>query len=683
MSSEFSLLDAFSGMSLAVKAMILITIISIILLVMWSEKNGDLSNNNTVDHRVKKGPYGDARFATKQELAEQYEIINYNPKQWRKGKNLPKEPGYLLGDWHVKGKVKNKRGIPKYIDKHGHWYGGTVKSYLCTRDTHVLLTASSGAGKTAFFLDPQIEYSLATGISFAVTDTKGDIQRTYGEVARKYYGYNVVLIDLRNPMRSSKFNVINMVNKYTDKYRACEDPNSEEAIQYLARRETYAKIAAKTIITSGTDGNFGQNAFFYDSAEGLLTACILLVSEYATDPAARHIISVYKLIQAISGQEIDEESGEMITGIEAVLNKLPDDSKIKMFAGSAAQGGGESQASVISTAMSRLLSFIDSETEQILCFNSDIDAEEFVQNKTMLVLTMPEEFNTRYFMVSLIIQELYRELLTIADLNQGHVPAVNGFRGKNPRVMLYLDEFGTLPKIDSAEMMFSAARSRGIFFIPIIQGSVQLEKNYGKEGAAIIRDNCQIQMYTGLSPTTNDAEILSKELGTYTARGSSISQSNNSNTLSNKKNRTYNMVSVKLKTPDQIRNMPQGDFIILRTNNHPMQVHFDLFLDWGIPPFKDKSDPNIQSAHQVAYTSREEIVANILNKRGNPAKDFVQKSDFDAAVQNMHEQKAQDQKEYEDAQKQREIEEENRANHISFAGVDEDLEQDPYYDNYG
>ena len=73
-------------------------------------------------------------------------------------------------------------------------------------------------------------------------------------------------------------------------------------------------------------------------------------------------------------------------------------------------------------------------------------------------------------------------MLAVADEEGGKL--------KN-RVMFYLDEIGTIPKIDSAEMMFSAGRSRKISIIAIIQSLAQLEKNYGKEGSSIIIDNCQ------------------------------------------------------------------------------------------------------------------------------------------------------------------------------------------------
>ena len=67
-----------------------------------------------------------------------------------------------------------------------------------------------------------------------------------------------------------------------------------------ARAEKFAKILAKTIISADGNTDHGQNAFFYDAAEGLLTSAILLTAEYLPQKDGeekRHIISVFKLVQ--------------------------------------------------------------------------------------------------------------------------------------------------------------------------------------------------------------------------------------------------------------------------------------------------------------------------------------------------------------------------------------------------
>ena len=150
----------------------------------------------------------------------------------------------------------------------------------------------------------------------------------------------------------------------------------------------------------------------------------------------------------------------------------------------------------------------------MLCFGTAIDAEKFCNEKSAIFIVLPEEDTSKYFMVSLLIQQLYREILVIADENGGKL--------KN-RVMFYCDEFGTFPKIEGAESMFSAGRSRKISIVAIIQSFAQLEQNYGKQGMEIITDNTQLTVFGGFAPNSQSAEVLSKALGEQTVLSGSVS----------------------------------------------------------------------------------------------------------------------------------------------------------------
>ena len=140
------------------------------------------------------------------------------------------------------------------------------------------------------------------------------------------------------------------------------------------------------------------------------------------------------------------------------MDRLPADHKARWFSGAALSTGDQAMASIMSTAMSRLNAFLDSEMEQVLCFNTAIDAEKFCNEKSAIFIVMPEENPNSFFMVSLLIQQFYREILAVADENGGKLPN---------RAMFYCDEFGTLPTIQSAEMMYSASRSRRLSIVSI------------------------------------------------------------------------------------------------------------------------------------------------------------------------------------------------------------------------
>lgn len=432
--------------------------------------------NSIKSKTVGNGQHGTARWASKREIKDIYTKVPYEPSKWREDpKSRPKDQGIVVGCETV---------------------GKDTIGLVDTGDVHCMMVGAAGVGKTAFWLYPNIEYACASGMSFMSTDTKGDIMRNYGSIASKYYGYNISVIDLRNPMRSHGNNLLHLVNKYMDLY--AEHP---ETIVYKAKAEKYAKIIAKTIILSGMDaGSFGQNAYFYDAAEGVLTASILLVAELCK-PEERHIVSVFKIIQELLQPSNNRQQKNQF---HSLMAKLPEDHKAKWFAGAALNTSEQSMASVMSTALSRLNAFLDSELETILCNDTEIDAEKFCSETSAIFIIMPEEDSSKYFMVSLIVQQLYREILAVADENGGKL--------KN-RVVFYCDEFGTLPKIESAEMMFSASRSRRVSIVPIIQSLAQLEKNYGKEGAEIIVDNTQLTVFGGFAPNSETAQVLSKSLG--------------------------------------------------------------------------------------------------------------------------------------------------------------------------
>ena len=413
--------------------------------------------------------------------------------------------------------------------------------------------------------------------------------RNYGNIA-KGYGYRVSVIDLRNPTRSNGNNLLHLVNKYMDLYQG------SNALVHKAKAEKYAKIISKTIILSGMDAaSFGQNAYFYDAAEGLLTATILLVAEFC-EVKERHIVSVFKIIQELLAPSGKKGKNQF----QQLMELLPDDHKAKWFAGSALNTAEQSMASVMSTALSRLNSFLDSELEQLLCFDTEIDAEKFCSEKSAIFVIMPEENPNTFFMISLIIQQLYREILAVADENGGKL--------KN-RCVFFCDEYGTLPKIESAEMMFSASRSRRLQIVPIIQSFAQLEKNYGKEGAEIIVDNTQLTIFGGFAPNSNSAETLSKALGSRTVMSGSVSRSRNDPSES------LQMIERPLMTPDELKSMPKGQFVVMKTGEHPMKVKLKLFFKWGIQ-FDEKHPYTVadNGSRKVAYAEKEEIINGIMKK---------------------------------------------------------------------
>lgn len=553
------------------------------------------SNNYSLNGIKKKtvgqGQHGTARFSTKAEIKKTYTKIPFDVENWRQGKNLPKVQGTVVGC-----RTKGKR----------------TYALIDEGDVHTMMIGAAGVGKTAFFLYPNIEAACASGMSFLSTDLKGDVARNYGTIAKKYYGYNVSVIDLRNPTRSDENNMLHLVNKYMDIYKS-----NKTNLQAKAKAEKYAKITAKTIINigGGDYSSMGQNAFFYDASEGLLASLILLIAEFG-EKNERHIVSVFKMIQDLLTPIAEEKKAEKKgqakpkNGFKILMEKLPDEHKAKWLAGSALFAADQAMMSIISTALSRLNSFIDSELEQILCFGTAIDAEKFCNEKSAIFIVLPEEDISKYFMVSLIIQQLYREILVIADENGGKL--------KN-RVMFYCDEFGSFPKIEGAEAMFSASRSRRISMVAIIQSFAQLDKNYGREGQEIITDNTQLTIFGGFAPNSQSAEVLSKALGEQTVLSGTVSHGRD-------KSQSLQMIGRPLMTPDELKSMPKGQFIVMKTGTHPMISPLKLYFKWGIE-FEEPYVLEDKGARKVTYMSKDGLMREVEMKY--PQKKKILPVEFD------------------------------------------------------
>lgn len=538
--------------------------------------------NGIKSKTVGDGQHGSARFATNRELLHTFKNVPYDPVRWRKlgpkstELNLPQ--GVIVG-------CKSKRQL--VFQPEQKWpFGIREQTYALvdTADVHTMMIGAAGCGKTAFWLYPNLEYACAAGISFLTTDTKGDLFRNYGNIC-KTYGYDVAVIDLRNPTKSDGNNLLHLVNKYMDLYKG------SGKLAHKSKAEKYAKIISKSLIYSdGSASSFGQNAFFYDAAEGLMTAVILLIAEFAK-PEERHIVSVFKLIQDLLGPTELKGANQF----HLLMEQLPSDHKARWYAGSALNTSEQAMQSVMSTAMSRLNAFLDSELEQILCFDTAIDAEKFCSQKCAVFVVLPEENPNTYFMVSLLIQQLYREILTVADENGGSL--------KN-RVMFYCDEFGSLPPISSAEVMYSASRSRKLSIVSIIQSYQQLEKNYGKEGASIIQDNCQLTIAGGFAPTSETADIISKALGTRTVMTGSVSRGH-------ERSQSLQMTERSLMSPDELKSMKPGSFIVMKTGTHPFISNLKLFTKWGIAFDKGIFTVPDKAARTVCYASKNTILAAI------------------------------------------------------------------------
>ena len=68
-----------------------------------------------------------------------------------------------------------------------------------------------------------------------------------------------------------------------------------------------------------------------------------------------------------------------------------------------------------------------------------------------------------------------------------------------------------------------------------------------------------------------------------------------------------------MMTPDELKSIPKGEFVVMKTGSHPMRTRLRLFLDWGITFGEPYQTPE-HGQRKVYYAGWEELEAAIQNR---------------------------------------------------------------------
>ena len=94
--------------------------------------------------------------------------------------------------------------------------------------------------------------------------------------------------------------------------------------------------------------------------------------------------------------------------------------------------------------------------------------------------------------------------------------------------------------------------------------------------------------------------MLSKALGSRTVLSGSVSRGKNDPSQS------LQMMERALLTPDELKSIPKGSFIVMKTGTHPMRTRLQLFLNWGITFGEPYVVPE-RANRAVAYANRVDL----------------------------------------------------------------------------
>lgn len=120
-------------------------------------------------------------------------------------------------------------------------------------------------------------------------------------------------------------------------------------------------------------------------------------------------------------------------------------------------------------------------------------------------------------------------------------------------------------------------------------------------------DNCQDTIFGGFAPNSQTADALSNAMGSRTVMSGCISRGKNDPSQS------LQMMERPLMTTDELKSIPKGSLVVMKTGTHPMKAKLRLFFDWGITFGYVYTVP--EKAHRkLCYADKQTLEKRILRK---------------------------------------------------------------------
>lgn len=436
-----------------------------------------------------------------------------------------------------------------------------VRMSLDTRKTglnnNVLIIGGSGAGKTFYEVKPNL---MQLNTSFIVTDPKGEILRSQGELL-KQNGYNVRVINLLEMENSDCYNPFVYIREETD----------------------VVKLVTN-LMSNTTPKNAAPNDPFWDKAEGMFLQALIFYVWLEMPPASRNMKSVMELLSEAEVVEKDKVSDldARMAFLEATSPLGKEHPAVKQY-NKCMRGAGDTIRSIIISANSRLAKLENKQVMRMLS-KDDLNLAELGTGvnadgctKTALFCVIPDSDKSYNFIIGLLYTQIFQELYYQADFNYG---------GRLPiHVTFLLDEFANVALPDDFCSLLSTMRSREISSVIIIQNLAQIKALF-KDTWETITGNCDTTVYLGGNEQSTH-DYISKLLGKMTIDKKSSGETKGRQGSSS---RNIDVLGREILTPDEVRMMDNKKCLVFIRGLNP--VLDNKYFTPKHPRFAQSADGN-------------------------------------------------------------------------------------------
>lgn len=535
-------------------------------------------------------------------------MAQYYDSKWITEKELETDPKFMYNTYKTLPSVKKSGIVIRNVVKNGKL---NVNLY---NPIHTLVIGTTGSGKTTLIIDPSIRILSATAEKpcLVITDPKGELYIKHSKQL-KQQGYRVMVLDLRNPYASTRWNpMANAFVQYHEaknlekqvrvhkggkpqQYKLKLASNSFQNVWYeynglayadkqqlindlnVKRQEMMdqAENELREIAVNIVPIENKQDPSWERGAQDFLYGLMLAMLEDSLDPKLNMTLEKFNFYNLrMIATKTDPDPDNMYGTLREYCGGRAKFSKVQALTSTLINNAPNTMRSYMGILLSRISIFQDGGICYATSF-SDMKFDDFVDKPTALFIKVPDEKESRHCIATMCISQLYKKLIDCASKTANL---------ELPRTVYFLlDEFANLPKIEKMDSIITVARSRKIFFELVVQSYSQLDNKYGKDVADTIRGNCNIQIYLGTEDQKTKEEY-SKMCGEISLEMENVSVSKgDKKEAGNTSTKSTQVVTRPLIGPYELGQLPYGTGIVKIFQTNPIKTPFTPY--YKVPEF--------------------------------------------------------------------------------------------------
>ena len=450
----------------------------------------------------------------------------------------------------IKPYIDLPNGVKHYYDADSNMImtkteGLSTNTRKTLRNNNILVVGGSGAGKTRFFVKPNL---MQLHSSYVITDPKGEILRETGYMFEKN-GYDIKVFNLIEPQYSAKYN----------------------PFRYIRNESDILNLVNVIMKSTSSKASSVSDQDFWEKAERALLMALFGYVHYELPEEDQSVATVMDLLAQMEQKDSGGYmSGPQETTVDMLFDKIPDDhfskKQYKVFK---LGGNTRTTSSILITAAVRLAPW-NMKPIRWLMNEDTIDLPSVGRHKTAMFIIIPDSRQDFTFIAAMIYQQLFDMLYYEADYEfKGHLPYP---------VRFMLDEFPNIGQIPQFERYLATMRSRDISASIIVQNLAQLKSMYkdqGQDAWETIVGNCDSFLFLG-GQEQSTLKYLSEKMGKTTIEvdGKNLSRGSNRSV-----SKDFKKQGRSLMDPDEIARMDNSECLYLLRGVYPFKSKkFDIKL---------------------------------------------------------------------------------------------------------